>query len=557
MDRRDRRARRASASSPRSCRRSSCCPRSGSCTCSPGRRSSRAGSATCVALGLATIAAGGWWVAIVQLWPASSRPYIGGSQNNSFWNVLFGYNGFGRLTGNESGSVGGGAQAADGPLGPDRLARACSTRSSAVRSRGCSRPRCSCSSPGSRSPRRAPRTDRTRAALGLWGGWLVVTGARVLARPGHHPPVLLGRARARDRRARRHRRDDVLGAPRSTRSCACCSASSIAVTAVWAYVLLEPHARRGSRCCAASCWSAGSCVAVVVAIAPALRGRVGVALAIAAVAIGLAAPAAYTLSTVAHTAQRRDPDRRARERGAAVPAAAGRGGARRLRAFGGATRRRIRGRRIPAGRRRRLRRRWLRRLARRRAAARPAAPRAAAPAAAGVGGLLNGSTPSAAITALFEAEHRATAGPRRRSARTTRPATSSRRARRSWRSAASTAPTRPRRSPSSSSTCRPARSTTSSRRRRRRRRPGRRRLGEHVERRSRQWVEQHFTAQTVGGTTIYDLSSSVASGEPTGREARGRTGDRRTGTLLPWPTRRGSQSRRCRTCRPSTRPRCA
>ncbi len=29
------------------------------------------------------IVAGGWWVAIVELWPARSRPYIGGSQNNS------------------------------------------------------------------------------------------------------------------------------------------------------------------------------------------------------------------------------------------------------------------------------------------------------------------------------------------------------------------------------------------------------------------------------------------------------------------------------------------
>ena len=41
--------------------------------------------------------------------PASARPYIGGSQNNSLLNLIFGYNGFGRLTGNETGSVGGGA----------------------------------------------------------------------------------------------------------------------------------------------------------------------------------------------------------------------------------------------------------------------------------------------------------------------------------------------------------------------------------------------------------------------------------------------------------------
>ncbi|MBK3568906.1 glycosyltransferase family 39 protein [Streptomyces sp. MBT62] len=62
-------------------------------------------------LGLATgalVAAAGWWVAIVELWPASSRPYIGGSQNNSFLELTFGYNGFGRLSGDETGSVGGG-----------------------------------------------------------------------------------------------------------------------------------------------------------------------------------------------------------------------------------------------------------------------------------------------------------------------------------------------------------------------------------------------------------------------------------------------------------------
>ncbi|WP_406443951.1 glycosyltransferase family 39 protein [Streptomyces sp. NBC_01613] len=57
---------------------------------------------------VALVVAGGWWVAIVELWPASSRPYIGGSQNNSFLELTFGYNGLGRLSGDETGSVGGG-----------------------------------------------------------------------------------------------------------------------------------------------------------------------------------------------------------------------------------------------------------------------------------------------------------------------------------------------------------------------------------------------------------------------------------------------------------------
>jgi len=63
-----------------------------------------------VQLALATVAlvvSGGWWVAIVELWPAASRPYIGGSQNNSFLELTFGYNGFGRINGDETGSVGG------------------------------------------------------------------------------------------------------------------------------------------------------------------------------------------------------------------------------------------------------------------------------------------------------------------------------------------------------------------------------------------------------------------------------------------------------------------
>ncbi|MFI9566934.1 glycosyltransferase family 39 protein [Streptomyces rishiriensis] len=65
----------------------------------------------------ALIVSGGWWVAIVELWPASSRPYIGGSQNNSFLELTFGYNGLGRLNGEETGSVGGGGGGNTGQWG--------------------------------------------------------------------------------------------------------------------------------------------------------------------------------------------------------------------------------------------------------------------------------------------------------------------------------------------------------------------------------------------------------------------------------------------------------
>ncbi|MDQ1046887.1 glycosyltransferase family 39 protein [Streptomyces sp. V4I2] len=73
----------------------------------------------------AMVVAGGWWVAIVELWPASSRPYIGGSQNNSFLELTFGYNGLGRINGEETGSVGGGGGAGGtgqwGETGWDRM----------------------------------------------------------------------------------------------------------------------------------------------------------------------------------------------------------------------------------------------------------------------------------------------------------------------------------------------------------------------------------------------------------------------------------------------------
>ncbi len=71
----------------------------------------------------AMVVAGGWWVAIVSLWPASSRPYIGGSQTNSILELTLGYNGLGRITGNETGSVGGGRAPAGSMWGQTGLTR--------------------------------------------------------------------------------------------------------------------------------------------------------------------------------------------------------------------------------------------------------------------------------------------------------------------------------------------------------------------------------------------------------------------------------------------------
>ena len=120
--------------------------------------------------GLALLVSAGWWVAVVELVPSSMRPYIGGSQTNSVWELIWGYNGLGRLTGDETGSVGGGGGWGETGIGrlftveiggqvawllPAALALLVA---------------------GLVAVGRAPRTDVRRAALITWGTWLVVTG---------------------------------------------------------------------------------------------------------------------------------------------------------------------------------------------------------------------------------------------------------------------------------------------------------------------------------------------------------------------------------------------
>jgi 4-amino-4-deoxy-L-arabinose transferase-like glycosyltransferase len=123
----------------------------------------------------AVVLAAGWWVLAVTLWPASSRPYIGGSTNNSILDLVFGYNGLGRIfggSGNGGGSGGAGGASFGGATGLSRLFG--SEMGNEI----------SWLMPAALLgfvallwfTRRAPRTDRLRAAALLWGGWLLVTG---------------------------------------------------------------------------------------------------------------------------------------------------------------------------------------------------------------------------------------------------------------------------------------------------------------------------------------------------------------------------------------------
>ena len=47
-----------------------------------------------------------WWSVLVWLTPADSRPWVGSTNDNNIWSLIFGYNGFGRLLGGRGGGGG-------------------------------------------------------------------------------------------------------------------------------------------------------------------------------------------------------------------------------------------------------------------------------------------------------------------------------------------------------------------------------------------------------------------------------------------------------------------
>ncbi|NHN56306.1 glycosyltransferase family 39 protein [Calidifontibacter sp. DB0510] len=245
----------------------------------------------------AMVVTAGCWVAVVELVPASSRPYVGGSQDNSFWNLTFGYNGFGRLTGNETGSVMPGGDAGPGGAmwGQTGLWRMFSTQVggqiswlmpsalillvAGIALRG-----------------RRPRTDLRRAAYLVWGGWLVVTALTfslmagifheyytVALAPAVAALVGMGAQEAWERRG------GLVGSA--------VLASAAGAAAVWSFVLL-------SRTTAYAEWLrfgvlvAGAVAALLLLAVRSLDRRfVPVAVGLAVIT-GLAGPTAYSVSTI-------------------------------------------------------------------------------------------------------------------------------------------------------------------------------------------------------------------------------------------------------------------
>jgi 4-amino-4-deoxy-L-arabinose transferase-like glycosyltransferase len=238
--------------------------------------------------GLAMVVAGGWWVALIELWPAGSRPYIGGSQDNSFLSVTFGYNGFGRLSGNETGS----SANQWGETGLFRLFN---------------------SEFGGQASWLLPTAlvllaggllvvwQRTavRSSLLLWGGWLVVTGLTLsLAKGIIHPYYAVALAPALG---------GVIGIAavelwrlRHDASARGILAMTALVTGVWTYRLMDRtptwHPTLRPVLLVTSLLAAGALVWL-----PLVRRALVPAVAALALAAGLSAPALAAVATASVT----------------------------------------------------------------------------------------------------------------------------------------------------------------------------------------------------------------------------------------------------------------
>ena len=132
-------------------------------------------------LSVATLAASTVWMLFVTFIPLGGRPHVDGSTSDSLWEMVFVYNGFGRIADQQSGGA--------NPLpfgGEPGLARLFNAQlggqiswllpfallALAV---------------GLWTTRAAPRTDPARAGWLLWGGWLGIYAMAISAASGIHP----------------------------------------------------------------------------------------------------------------------------------------------------------------------------------------------------------------------------------------------------------------------------------------------------------------------------------------------------------------------------------
>ncbi|CDP82907.1 MULTISPECIES: ArnT family glycosyltransferase [Mycolicibacterium] len=250
----------------------------------------------------AFLAASGWFVLLTLAWPASSRPYLAGSTDNNFMNLVLGYNGFGRVLGHNHYGINPDAHPAAGPhhggwgdqtQGLPRLftgefgfeigwllpAALVAVVLVLISRRG------------------RPRTDLVRAGTILFGSWLLIDGLVLsFMKSMVHPYYCLSLAPAMAAMfaigvaEMWHRRDDRLGQIGL--------ATLLLGAAVWGFWILGRNASWLPALRWAILVSAVGCVAVLLA---ALRGghrAVAIVALAAALAGGLAGTTAYTVATL-------------------------------------------------------------------------------------------------------------------------------------------------------------------------------------------------------------------------------------------------------------------
>jgi 4-amino-4-deoxy-L-arabinose transferase-like glycosyltransferase len=247
-----------------------------------------------------------WWMVIVDLTPASARPYIGSSTDNTVWNLVIGYNGLGRIFGHErggrSGGFGGRTGAGDlirrggGPGGGGGFGG----QSGFGRMFGdVVGGQISWLLPfaavaliaGLIWYGRRSRTDPGRAALVLWGAWLVTHFVVFSFAQGiFHPYYTTAMAPAIAA---------LTGAGVVLLSRTWALPLAIAATGVWSFVLLRrtPHWHPWLAWTVAAATAVAVVALVAVRLAP--RARVGLIAVAAGLAAVLAGPAAYAASPLA------------------------------------------------------------------------------------------------------------------------------------------------------------------------------------------------------------------------------------------------------------------
>jgi len=250
----------------------------------------------------AMIVSAGWYIALVELWPAGSRPYIGGSSSNSLLQLALGYNGIDRIAGGGQPGGGAGEHGGFGGAGNIFFGGAPGIGRMFGQSMGTE---VSWLLPAALIgliaalwlTRKAGRTDRVRASLLLWGGWLLVTAAVFSFMDGTiHPYYTVALAPAVAALVGISVRE--LWQIRDRLWSRLVMAAMSAVTGVWAFVLLD----RTPDWMPALRWVVlvGSVVVALMVAAGAQRKGTQIAvLAAGAILFAVAAPAAYAVQTVA------------------------------------------------------------------------------------------------------------------------------------------------------------------------------------------------------------------------------------------------------------------